>query len=73
MIFLAKGTSVQPRLRGANFVNIYGFLEDSGVIPHKSAYMDDENWAKVSKVVSPSIRKMRVRNVAYVFPILFSI
>ena len=43
------------------------------MIPKKSAYMDDETWAKVVKVLAPSIRKMKVSNVACVFPILFSL
>ena len=51
----------------------YGFPEGSFVIPNKAAYMDDETWAKVVKVVAPGIRKMRVSNVACVLPILLSI
>ena len=43
------------------------------MIPNKSSYMDDETWVKVMKVVAPGIRKIRVSNVACVFPILFSI
>ena len=35
--------------------------------------MDDETWAKVEKVLAPDIRKINVSNVAFVFPILFSI
>ena len=35
--------------------------------------MDYETWVKAVKVIAPSIRKMRVSNVACVFPILFSI
>ena len=35
--------------------------------------MDDETWGKVVKVVAPGIRKMKVINVAFVLPILFSI
>ena len=73
VIFLAKGTKVQPRLRGTNLVTRYGFPEGSCVIPNKAAYMDDETWVKVVKVVDPGIRKMKVSNVAFVFPILFSI
>ena len=44
----------------------YGFLEGSCVIPNKAAYMDDETWEKVVKVVAPGIRKMMVRNVLFV-------
>ena len=72
MIFLAKGEKV-PRLRGNSLVNIYGFSEGSCVIPKKVAYMDDETWLKVVKVVALGIIKMKVSNVACVFPILFSI
>ena len=50
----------------------YGFPEGSCVIPNKAAYMDNETWAKVVKVVALSIRKMAVRNVAFVCSILFS-
>ena len=51
----------------------YGFPEGSCVIPTKAAYMDDETWAKVVKVVAPGIIKINVSNVACVFTILFSI
>ena len=71
VIFLAKGIKVHPRLRGNNLVTKYGFLEGSRVIPNKAAYMDDETWSKVVKVVAPGIRKMVVRNVAFL-SILFS-
>ena len=73
VIFMAKGEKVHPRLRGKNLVTRYGFPEGSCVIPNKAAYMDDETWAKVVKVVAPGIRKMKVSNVACVLPILFSI
>ena len=63
VIFLAKGTKVHPRLRGNNLVTKYGLPEGSCVIPNKAAYMDDETWAKVVKVVAPGIRKMAVSNV----------
>ena len=43
------------------------------MFPKKAAYMGDETWAKVVKVVAPGIRKMEVSNVACVLPILFSI
>ena len=72
VIFMAKGTKVHPRLRGNNLVTKYGLPEGSCVIPNKSAYMDDETWAKVVKVVSPGIRKMVVSHVAFVCSILFS-
>ena len=72
VIFLEKGTMVHPRLRGNNLVTKYILLEGSCVIPNKAAYMDDETWAKVFKVVSLGIRKMAVINVAFVCYILFS-
>ena len=37
LIFLAKGTKVQPRLRGNNLVTKYGSPEGSFLIPNKSA------------------------------------
>ena len=43
----------------------YGFPEGSGVIPKKSAYMDDKTWEKVVKLVALDIRKMTVRNFAF--------
>ena len=72
VIFLAKGTKVHPRLIGNNLVTKYVLPEGSCVIPIKSAYMDDETWAKVVKVVAPGIRKMAVSNVDFVCSILFS-
>ena len=72
VVFLEKGEKVHPRMRGNNLVTKYGFPEVSCVIPNKAAYMDDETWEKVVKVVSPGIRKMEVRNVAFVCSILFS-
>ena len=66
VISLEKGTKVQPRMRGNNWVTRYGFPEGSSVIPNKAPCMDDETWEKVVKVVAPSIRKMLVRNVAFV-------
>ena len=71
VIFLAKGTKVHPRLRGNNLVTKYGLPEGSRVIPNKAAYMDDETWAKVVKVVAPGIRKIAVSNVAFVCSNLF--
>ena len=71
LIFLAKGIKVHPRLRGNNLVTKYGLPEGSCVIPKKAAYMDDETWARVVKVVAPGIRKMAVRNVAFVCSNLF--
>ena len=61
-----RQTKVHPRLRDNNLVTKYGFPEGSCVIPNKAAYMEDETWAKVVKVVAPGIRKMAVRNVAFV-------
>ena len=66
MIVLTKGTDVHPRMRGNNLVTKYGLPEGSCVIPNKEAYMDDETWEKVVKVVAPVIRKMAVINVACV-------
>ena len=71
VIFLEKGTTVHPRLRGKNLVAKYRFLEGYSVIPNKAAYMDDDTWAKMVKVVAPGIRKMVVSNVAVVCSILF--
>ena len=42
------------------------------MIPKKASYVDDENWAKVVKVVAPGIRKMAVTNAAFVCSVLFS-
>ena len=68
-IFLAKGTSVDNRLRGTNLVTKCGLPEGSCVIPNKSEYMDYETCMKVVKLVDPSNRKIRVRNVTFVLPI----
>ena len=72
VIFLEKGTKLHPRLRGNSLLTKYGFPEGYFVIPNKAAYMDDETWEKVVKVVAPGIRKMAVSNVAFVCSILFS-
>ena len=64
---------MHPRLIGTNLVTRDVFPEGSYVIPNKAEYMYDETWVKVVKVVAPGIRKMKVSNVACVFPILFSI
>ena len=50
----------------------YVLTEGSCMIPNKAAYMDDKTWVKEVKVVVPGIRKMEVRNVAFVCFILFS-
>ena len=71
VIFLTKRTKVHPRIRGNNLVTKYGFPEGYCVIPNKEAYMDDETWVKVVKVVPPGIRKIAVINVAFVCYILF--
>ena len=55
-----------PRIRGKNFVTKYVLKELSFVILNKAAYMDNETWAKVVKVVASGIIKMAVRNVAFV-------
>ena len=73
VIFMAKGETVHPRLRGNNFFTRYGLLEGYCVIPNKAAYMDNETWAKVAKLVAPGIRKMKGSNIACVLPILFSV
>ena len=73
VIFMDKGTNVNPRLRANSLVTRYGLTEESCVITNKAAYMDYYTWDTVMKVVAPSIRKIRVSNVACVFPILFSI
>ena len=44
-------------MRGKNLVTKYGFPEVSCVITNKAAYMDDETWAKLVKVVAPGIIK----------------
>ena len=41
--------------------------------PKKVAYMNDETWVKVVKVVAPGMRKMKLINVVGVLPILLSI
>ena len=73
VIFLKKGEKVYPRLRGTNSVTRYGLSEVSCVISNKSSYLDDETWAKMAKVVSPFVRKMKVINVDCVFPIVIAI
>ena len=73
VICMSQGTKVQPRIKGTNLVTRHGFPEGSYVIPNQAEYMDDDTWANVVKVLTPGIRKMKVSNVAYVFPILFSI
>ena len=73
VILLEKGNLLHHRLRGANLVNKYGLLEGSFFIPNKAEYMDDETWAKVMKVISPVIIKMKARNFAFVLRILFYI
>ena len=35
------------------------------MIPNKVAYMDDETWAKVVKVVAPGIRKMAIEKCCF--------
>ena len=72
VIFLENGKKVYPRIRGTNLVTRYGLLEGSCVIPNKAAYMVDQTWEKVVKVVYPVIIKNLVINVAYVCPILLS-
>ena len=73
VIFMAKGTLVQHRLRYINLVTKYGFTEQYCVIPKKSAYMDDKTGEKLVKVVAPGIRNSKASNVAGVLTILLSI
>ena len=63
--FLANGIKVYPSLRGTNMVTRYGLPEGYCVISNKAAYMEDDIWEQVVKVVAPSIRKIAVRNVDY--------
>ena len=62
VILLERGKKVHPKLRGNNLVTKYGFPEVSCVISKKAAYMNDETWAKVVKVVAPGIIDMKVGN-----------
>ena len=73
VIFISKVTKLQPRLRCNNLVTRYVFPEGYCVIPNKSAYMDNNTWAKVVKLLSPDIRKIKGSNVACVIPILLYI
>ena len=73
VIYLERGTKLHPRLRGKILVTRHILIEVSYVIPNKSAYMGDENWLKVVKVVASGIGKMKVSYVAFVLPIFFSI
>ena len=63
---------MHPRLRYNNFVTKYVLPEGSCVITTKAAYVDDETWSEVVKVVAPGIRKMAVINAAFVCSVLFS-
>ena len=56
---------MHPRIRGTNLLTRYGFPEESCVIPKKSAYMYDETWEKLVKVLGPGIRKMKLSHVAF--------
>ena len=53
-----KGEKLHQSLRGNNLVSKCGFTEGSCVIPNKSAYVDDETWTKVVKVVATDIIKI---------------
>ena len=57
LVFIAKGTSEYPKIRGTNLVSKCGFLEVTCVIPKKVANMDDDTCTKVVKVVAPNIIK----------------
>ena len=54
---VTEGLEIFAEERINNLVTKYGFPKGSYVIPNKAAYMDDETWAKVVKVVAPGIRK----------------
>ena len=43
------------------------------MIPNKAAYMDNESWLKLVKILSPGIRKIKVSSDACVFLILLYI
>ena len=47
-------------------------LQKDLVLFQKSVYIDDDTWVKVVKVLAPGIIKMKVSNVACVFPFLLS-
>ena len=72
VIFLERLKKVHHRIRGNNLVTRCGFTEGSCVIPNKTAYIDDDTWAKGVKVVSPGIRKMAVINVT-LFTLFYSL
>ena len=63
VIFLAKGDLVHPGIKGTNLVKKYIFPEGYLVILNKSAYVCNETWEKVIKVVDPDIRKTKMKNV----------
>ena len=67
VIFLAKGDLVHPRLKDTNLVTHYGLPEVSCLIPKIVAYTDYDTRTKVTKVIVPGIRKMKVSNVALYF------
>ena len=73
VISLSKRAKVHPGIKGNNLITRYVFSEGSFVNQNKAAYLDDKTWAKVVKVVSPVIRKMKVSNVACDLPILLAI
>ena len=64
---------MHPSIRGNNLMTIYVSSEGSYVIPNKVSYLHDDTWMKVVKVVAPGIRKIKVRNLTFVLPILFFI
>ena len=63
---------MHPRLRGNNLVTRYVLTEVYHLIPNKSAYMDDETWVKVMKLVAPGIIKMKVSYMLLVFSLFYS-
>ena len=64
---------VLPKIRGPNLVTKYVFLGVYCVITNQELYMDDEIFMRLVKVVSPSIRKMKLGDVSFVCLILFSL
>ena len=59
IITLDLHTKRLSKYRSISLVTKYGFSEFAYVIPNKAAYMDDETWSKVVKVVAPGIQKWR--------------
>ena len=62
---------MHPRLRVTNLVTSYVSPEESCVVPNKSAYLYDDTWSKVVKVLDPGILKMKAINVSIFYFILY--